>query len=364
MNTQKAPGDMRNNISLQQLYFDPENPRLSSNSRDADDGVILDWMLKKGNILELMSSIAATGYSDAEPLLVTQRLNGDGYTVVEGNRRLAALKLLASPQLANLRKKAVAEIASTADIQLTTSIPSIVYPRRDDILDYLGYRHITGIKPWGPRQKAEYLKQLLASRINDGIPPERALPLVAEMIGSKPYYARKLLISLAVVEMAEENAFWGSESLDRIDANFSVFHTALSYENIRDYVGIDEADDWNIHNIKAAETKNILEWVCGSNKIIGESRELRRLNAVIGNDVALAKLKSGLTLEIAAEYTGEALDDFRKFLNDAYVKLQEADRLASRPSKFAVEDMDLTENVARLARKIYGYVKESNNDNI
>ncbi len=104
-------------------------------------------MLQNGDLPELMASIASTGYSDAEPLLVTPGLGG--FIVVEGNRRLAALKLLHAPELAPLRKKTIAEVAANAKHKDITNIPVICYEKRQDILDYLGFRHITGVKPWG-----------------------------------------------------------------------------------------------------------------------------------------------------------------------------------------------------------------------
>lgn len=222
-------------IPVDQLFFDPDNPRLPSNNRSDDEKTIIKWMLKNGDILELMSSIATTGFSNAEPLLVVE--NNGNYIVVEGNRRLAAVKLLKDPSLAMLRPKAVAEIANNATHNNISEIPAIIYDCRNDILDYLGYRHITGTKPWGPREKAEYLKQLYASHKNIDTSDKTILIYISQMIGTKPYYAKRLLETLAIVEMAEENAFWNSEYIDeRIESNFSVFHTALSYENIRSYM--------------------------------------------------------------------------------------------------------------------------------
>jgi hypothetical protein len=344
-------------IPLSKLRFDPQNPRLPEKNRMTENGA-LEWMLRYGDILELMQSIAVSGYYDAEPVLATPMPDGTGYIVVEGNRRLAALKLLADPAWTGLRKKSVAEIAAKSSIQDTTLIPALVYDNRTNILDYLGYRHITGIKPWGPRQKAEYLKQLLQSRTQGDAPTQGILATVAEMIGSKPYHARKLLATLALVELAEENAFWGSEFLERIDKNFSVLHTALSYENIRDYVGLDDTSFEPLRNIQLDKTKDILEWVCGDKKIIRESRELKRLNAVVGSSKALEKIKSGLSLVIAAEYTGEALEDFRKFLNDALSKLSEVDRLLTHIPNFIEADAENAKDVVKLARKIFDYVSK------
>jgi hypothetical protein len=280
---------------------------------------------------------------------------------VEGNRRLAALKLLANPELAHLSKKTVSGIAVNYAIQDSTPIPSLIYNNRADILDYLGYRHISGIKPWGPRQKAEYLKQLLQSRTADDTIAQEMLRQVAEMIGSKPYYARKLLTTLALVELAEERAFWGSEFLERIDADFSVLHTALSYENIRSYIGLDESSDEALRGLQPSKAKDMLEWVCGNKKIIRESRELKRLNAVVGNEKALEKLKGGQSLAFAAQYSGESLEDFRIFLNDALAKLSEADRLLTHIPNFIKSDMDNADGAVKLARKISNYLRESGN---
>lgn len=358
----KQIGPTVGSVPLADLYFDPENPRLPGNRRNSDENAIIQWMLKEADLLDLMRSIATTGYSDAEPLLVTPRPGG-GHTVVEGNRRLAALKLLNEPALATLRKKAVDEIAIDAAYRATTPIPVIVYGQRSDILDYLGYRHITGTKPWGPRQKAEYLKQLFESHNANGEPLADTILFISKMIGTKPYYAKRLLVTLAIVERAEDNGFWGSDKLeDRIDSNFSVLHTALSYENIRNFIGLDESSDWTLDGLNDTSTKNVLEWVCGSQKVIGDSRELKRLNSVVGNAAALAKLQSGLSLEIAADYTGEALEDFRHFVNEAFTKLTEADRLTSKVSSFDQGDLDFTKEVAYLARKIFRSVDDASSE--
>lgn len=349
--------------ALAELHFDPENPRLPGNQRNSDENAIIQWMLKQAELLDLMRSIAATGYSDAEPLLVTPRPGG-GYTVVEGNRRLAALKLLNDPTLATLRKKSVDEIVNEAAYRATAPIPVIIYGQRSDILDYLGYRHITGTKPWGPRQKAEYLKQLFESHSASGKPQEATIALISNMIGTRPYHAKRLLVTLAIVERAEDNGFWGSDKLeDRIDSNFSVLHTALSYENIRGFIGLDESSDWTLNGLNDASTRSVLEWVCGSQKVIGDSRELKRLNSVVGTAAALAKLQSGLSLEIAAEYTGEALEDFRHFVNKALGKLTEADRLVSRVTAFGQGDLDIAKDVANLAKKIFRSVEDARSDN-
>jgi len=89
------------------------------------------------------------GYFQGEPLLVVPSKKRDGYDVVEGNRRLTAVKLLGNPSLALIRQKSVQRIRREARHK-PTELPILKFEKRDEILDYLGYRHITGTKePFG-----------------------------------------------------------------------------------------------------------------------------------------------------------------------------------------------------------------------
>lgn len=107
----------KTSVNISELIFDPKNPRLPQNLQGVrDEKKIIEYMVGYGNILELMESIAETGYSDAEPLLVVKDKK-DKYIVVEGNRRLAAVKLLNNPGLSELRKKVISEIVENASVE-------------------------------------------------------------------------------------------------------------------------------------------------------------------------------------------------------------------------------------------------------
>lgn len=138
-------------MPLDQLVFDPENPRLPGRLHHADDEQVLDYLLEEGDLADLMISLGTQGYYDAEPLLVTRRKGGSNvYIVVEGNRRLAALKLLDNPDLATNTRKSntVKKISNEAEYH-PKEISVQIYNDRKDILWYLGYRHITGTNHGG-----------------------------------------------------------------------------------------------------------------------------------------------------------------------------------------------------------------------
>lgn len=146
-------------IKLNNLKFDAQNPRLPMRLQGVtDENKVIDYMVKYGNVTELMLSIGETGYSEAEPLLVVKE-GTDKYIVVEGNRRLAALKLLNDSELTKVRIQSINSVVSGAKY-IPEEVPCIVYASREDVLDYLGYRHITGVKDWGALEKARYLDQL------------------------------------------------------------------------------------------------------------------------------------------------------------------------------------------------------------
>ncbi len=83
----------------EQLEFDKDNPRLPHSVVNSNnEGDVIDWMLKDASIIELMGSIGEKGFFAGEPLLGIQHPEiPEKYIIVEGNRRLTAVKLLHHP---------------------------------------------------------------------------------------------------------------------------------------------------------------------------------------------------------------------------------------------------------------------------
>ena len=111
-----------------------------------------------------MRSIGQKGYFEGEPLLLIEE--NDSYVVVEGNRRLAAVKLL-NQQIPppSRRSNSVAQIRDEAVEPAPVELPCILYSSRRDVMRYLGYRHITGIREWDALSKAKYLVSCHVSNV-------------------------------------------------------------------------------------------------------------------------------------------------------------------------------------------------------
>lgn len=85
-------------VSVEDLYLDPKNPRLAEDGFGIEDQVqILKVLWKERAVNEIVNSIAASGYWPQE-VLFAAREEGK-LVVVEGNRRLSAVKLLLSRDL-------------------------------------------------------------------------------------------------------------------------------------------------------------------------------------------------------------------------------------------------------------------------
>lgn len=147
-----------NHATVEDLYLDPNNPRLGreNSKQQLSQGKILELM-QDWELDELATSFIESGFWPQEALIVVQEKIGarEQLVVVEGNRRLAALKLLSRPPATSKKWQELAKEAKRHP-KLFTKIPYFVADSRDDIASYLGFRHVTGIKEWHPAEKARY----------------------------------------------------------------------------------------------------------------------------------------------------------------------------------------------------------------
>jgi hypothetical protein len=143
-------------IKVGLLDFDPENPRFPPEVANGPIENLIERFVRDERLQEVVTSIADQGYFEGEPLLVTK--HGSRYNVIEGNRRLAALKLLTRQVAVPEGRPSIEEVVENADHR-PTEVPCLVFEDGTQVLRYLGFRHITGIKSWSSLQKARYLKE-------------------------------------------------------------------------------------------------------------------------------------------------------------------------------------------------------------
>lgn len=344
------------NIELDYLKFDAHNPRLPIKLQGmTDESKVIDYMVRYGNIVELMLSIAETGYSDAEPLLVVRNPNGN-YTVVEGNRRLAALKILNNPELTKLRVQTINEVISNANYK-PVEIPCILYSKREDVLDYLGYRHITGVKDWGALEKARYLDQLYQIHIVD-TDASSIYPKLAKMIGSRSDYVSRLHTALKLYDKANDNAYYGADIKEE-DISFSWLTTALSFNGIIKFIGLSSLDS-SLKDLNEENYERIFTWMFFPGKaVIKESRQISELAQITESSVALKRLENGSTIDEALLYTSAPSEAFILMLKKAKQQLKQAKEAIEQLSEEPSEAKDLLDDIDKLLKTISGALKEN-----
>lgn len=350
-------------LPVDDLHFDPRNPRLPTSIDARDDVAVIRWMLQDATIIELMGSIGQNGYFPGEPLLAVEDESESGFIIVEGNRRLTATKLLSNPELATVRMKAVQNAASGA-LHKPVELPVLVYPSRGEILNYLGYRHITGIKEWDPLPKARYLYDLYQH--SDAASHEEKLKALARTIGSRSDYVERLLNGLTVFNEILEHSFFGIEGMNEGLIKFSVLTTALNYQNIATFLGIEGSGPVDANDINVDHLKELTAWMFekveqGATRL-GESRNLRELSAVVASPLALQAFRERTSLEDAYKMTSGPDNAYRSAVAEARKRLDFAWNNMLDPDSVLESDRQVMAEIQRTARNIGVVLRGENSD--
>ncbi|WP_336288547.1 hypothetical protein [Bartonella sp. CB60] len=142
-------------IFLDALKLDLENPRIGNVKTEED---VISFLFTEEKTINLAQDIAENGFSKCEFFMVLP--DGEKYIVLEGNRRLAALKCLNNPNLApkNFFKKL--SIYKENYCKTESVICSVVSSREEARLSIIrkhgGEDDGKGAKKWGAVEKARF----------------------------------------------------------------------------------------------------------------------------------------------------------------------------------------------------------------
>lgn len=310
------------NVAVDLLDLDKRNPRITETLRNASQRELLLHLGMEYSLIRLARSIARHGYFPSEPLIAIKE---DGrLVVVEGNRRLATLKLLRSPELlGELPLDHSAEWKELAGSKnVPSEVPTIVIRSRPLVAPILGYRHIAGIEPWDPWAKARFIAGLVD---DDGLSFAR----VAELVGDDERDVRAHYRNQAIVGSARTAA---PEAAERATQEFGVFTRAMNSPQLRKHIGAPDTSDVKA-GAGAAGTqrkkavREVLSWLFGdedTEALIEESRDLTRLGKIVGTGPGLEALRAGRTLQEAEEAAGGAKARLLRRLNTALHALEVA----------------------------------------
>ena len=351
-------------IKTKVIDFDPDNPRFYRLNDTSSVDAVIEEMLDDEGAQDLMLSIGQKGYFPGEPLLVIKELNGR-YTVVEGNRRLAAVKLLNGDVIPPSRRtKSIAEIQNEAIVPPPTELPCLIYETRREVLRYLGYRHITGIKEWDSLSKAKYLEQLRNEFYAD-IDEDGQLKSLAKDIGSRSDYVGKLLTALSLYTHAENVSFFDLP-LEAKDVEFSYITTALGYRNIQNWLGLKSPTDISMESIVEENLKRAFAWMFVKDQqgktILGESRKLDEMAAIVASDDAIHVLVETGRLSEAFLYTDGSQASLEKALDEATRHVRVVWNMLPKINPITNNHLTLSDNLFEEVKAIRNVIREKLED--
>lgn len=351
-------------IPTKDLEFDPKNPRFYRLNDASSVDAVIEEMLDDESVQDLMLSIGQKGYFPGEPLLVVEEQKGK-YVVIEGNRRLAAVKLLNEDlQPPERRKRSIQEIRDGVAVAPQKELPCLVYPNRQDVLRYLGYRHITGIKEWDSLSKAKYLAELRETFYSKA-PLDEQLRSLAKDIGSRTDYVGQLLTSLELYTHAENKKFF-ELPISAKDIEFSYITTALNYKDICTWLGLSSKADLTMPDLNSEHLQLAFAWMFAKDQqgktILGESRNLSQMAAVVTRPEAVKVLVDTGKLSEAYLYTDGPESALQQALEQATERIRVVWNMLPKTKPLTQEHLTLAEGLFDEARTIRNHLRDKLDD--
>jgi len=306
-------------LPVSKLSFDPLNYRLPEEIQGAGQDEMLQYLDRYFDVEKIAQSIADNGYFPEEPLVAIPD-GPDSWIVVEGNRRLAALKMLTDKSFRKFCThqgfwSALDKVRNRGSID---HVPVLIYSNRDELQTFLGQRHIAGIVKWDPLSKARFITALIERQQKEG---HLDLDKLAAETGADK---NELLDNFAAYKAFLQARDKFSIDTSNLEKEFSVFGRALTYGNIARYLELPRAKNVEkleepIKESNRDKLQNLVELVHGTKtvkSVITDSRMLKQLGDVLANEEAREELESNRDLERAYELTEKdesvLLKDIRK----------------------------------------------------
>ena len=249
-------------VSPDLLHFDRENPRMVEFTDLRDEEDILNALWDSMAVSEIVMSILANGFFQNEPLYVIPDSNRVGdYIVIEGNRRLAAIRAILYPTLVKSggMKKFSARITSSLISHINAGIPVVIMQNRADSWRLIGFKHVNGAAKWDSYAKAEYIAQIHNIY---GV----SLEDIAEQIGDSNRTTIKLYQALMVLNQAEKCTSFRKTDIYKSRLYFSYLFSALGYSSVQDYLCIASPLDSDnpVPESNYHELEELMMWLFGS----------------------------------------------------------------------------------------------------
>ena len=345
-------------IAVDDLLLDPANPRLAGAVMSIDDqDTIFVRLWQKMAVSELVDSIATNGYWQHEELFAKAE-NGK-FVVLEGNRRLAAVKVIVDADLRKRLKIPDPPKLSDGVAETLEKLP-VVVSTREDVWEYIGFKHVNGPQTWDSIAKAKYIHRV---KTKHGIP----LKDIATTIGDQHDTVVRLYRGFLVLQQAQDEDLFHADDAYRTKFPFSHLWTALGYKSVTSFLGVkrEKLEKPNpVPKKNLPQLKSLLGWVYGSKSdsieplVQRQNPDLRHLAEALASDKGLQKLEAGLPLRVALDATLGDEKLFSNALTNAEQHLREAKSFVATGYTGDTGLLETADKVAKLGNSLLADMRE------
>lgn len=351
----KSPAEYLPGVLLEpyeNLLLDPENPRLAELKLTIkDQDVILHWLWKNKAVSELVDSMLAGGYWPHEELFVSKEAGK--LVVIEGNRRLAAVKLLMEPETRARLSIKDDWSPSPQVIESLKQLPVIVQPRAE-IWGYVGFKHLNGPQPWDSIAKAQYIHRV---HTNFGI----SLKEIASTLGDQNDTVERMYRGYLVLRQSMDEGLFNPENRTKPKFAFSHLWTALGYKSVQDFLGVTQDQLLKGQLLPKKNRQKLGElmlWLYGNKeediepKVRSQNPHLREMAEVLESSRGLQFLRSGLPLAVALDAARGDSRLFQDAMSKAEAELRTASRFVATGYSGDTELLETATNILKLAKTL------------
>jgi len=296
---------IKRSYNLKTLYLDPNNYRFIDNKDyiKVSEEKILDTVIQartrrfiegknQSNIKDLIDSFMANGFLDVDVIQVKD-LGNNHHLVLEGNRRVTALKLLKERYDDKLN---IGKLSPS----IFGSIPFKIH-NGNDISKHqviMGLKHINGNKKWPTLNQAQLVYDIVKKYDSKSEGEEFAM----SSLGITKAKVRRYIRVLELIKYYKDSDYGDNFTTDM----YSIFEEVIKKPILKEWIGF---DDYSYKVSNKINLEKLFSWISSSEEteynedsneydiintlepIITKSLEIRTLSEFINDNNAIKKLE-------------------------------------------------------------------------
>jgi ParB-like nuclease domain len=289
-------------VEIQNLLFDPHNPRLPGGFGQSRKE-IFRFLVDAIGVDDLLDSMASSGVIEGDPIIARPAETAGKFYVIEGNRRLAALKLLNGEKIDDGKPE---PSLPTVSPEIAGSLKQVTVQlgwEEEKLEAYFGYKHVTATRQWSPEAKARFVLRQCKGDFSNGY-----LSRFAKRLGTTLPTLRRWLIAYLALKQAERiGAFDPSEAPAK--RYFGTFYTLLGSQEVQKFLALESETltDAPVPTDHLEQLGEFVGWTIGTKKSppLVDSRAQQKLDVVLSSSGGLQHFRNKRNLDAAllhAEY--------------------------------------------------------------